>query len=387
MEITSSRNLPPSRPGSLVDGFVQRCNEKPLKRSITIAGISTPTQLRPSLDLPKQLPDKLAFPEKGNNSYYTPFFRAKDIENMKEISPQDENLGVQSNSTAEFNTPNRANSKNIPGLYPRKSIEKRTLSTQTFKTINLSGSNLHHQRHLRNELSISIKEHQVETTISLDSPFSTFDNFVPQTYDSLSTIKNNNLDETIKLIETDDFPYKDEEKRKYTHVEIEPTNIELLDDEASLNLDLVSRKLVPYASPFFQTIEFDPCEPTDTGILLKILNYEFEHINEEDEAFANDSINEYENRRIPWYRQAFNFVKYYNDFINSFKPLTKEEYNAKYPWEKFYDPELYFDTDLSDSDEGQLNMEMIPNQLQNSMSAEISDSMKTYSYIKRRRGY
>lgn len=112
-------------------------------------------------------------------------------------------------------------------------------------------------------------------------------------------------------------------RKHFTEVEIEQhDNILLENNHTKINFEAIGRKNVQYTGPFFHTIEFNPSCPTDEGVLLKILSHEF------------DVIDEYiEPLEVPWYSAMFDLKRIWKKFRN----LTKEEYNAKYPWDKFYD--------------------------------------------------
>lgn len=197
-----------------------------------------------------------------------------------------------------------------------------------------------------------------------------------------------------KDVEAKEFLFKKVDIHKHEgliNVEFKTNEIKLLDDESKLNLSNIERKFVG-ASPFFQTIEFDPRTSNETGILLKILNYEFENVDIND-AKVDEYIeeNENENYKTPWYMKYLDINTYVDplsEYIKSFYPLSKEEYNEKYPWDKFYDAELYYDVDLTFTEDGGLNMEMIPGQLKDSIKTSRTTqsfySKKKYNYVQSR---
>lgn len=173
----------------------------------------------------------------------------------------------------------------------------------------------------------------------------------------------------------------------YTKVDIDVHPIELLPYDADLNLHLLGHDYVTKASPFFETLEFSPYNRDETGILLKILNHEFEEctLDEEKEAKGGCDYNEDIAIHIPWYHKLQNnTIQAINDFVKSFQPLSKEEYNKKYPWDKFYDPELYYEYEIADIHE--LNYDLIATDdtdfvtKQNAMSTR-----KTHSYLNKRK--
>lgn len=354
------RNTHLSRPGSLKDDPLCPYGEKSLKRARTIAGTSTASTLQMT-----QLSGLTVLSEINTNireKSYSPYMRSRLRENVSEILLQDENLGIKTNGDQELEQKNNLKSKTIPGLYPRLSIEGKNFPVARIP----SPGNQNLFDEINNEPEVEQSSSKSLVTV------------ISKNFNGLRSIKN-----TFSL-EVDNVYDDDSEikcSRKFTNVEFDVPKITLLDDSEPLDLSLVKRRLVPYASPFFQTIEFSPFEPTDTGILLKILNHEFESLDNEND---NELMQEKENKRIPWYRQLLSLEKYYTQFINSFKPLSKEEYNSKYPWDKFYDPELYYDNDMDD--EGVLNTDLLPENLHNSISSEINGYMKPYSYISRRRG-
>lgn len=351
-----------SRPGSLKDDPLRPYGEKSLKRARTIAGTSTTAS---TLQM-TQLSGLTVLSEINTNireKSYSPYMRSRLRENVSGIFLQDENLGIKINGDSELEQKNSLKSKSIPGLYPRLSIEGKISPEARIPSLK--------NQNLFDEIN---DEPEIEQSSS-----KSFVTLISKNFNGLSTVKNTFCSEEENL-------YDDESEakhnRQFTSVEFDVPKITLLDDSAPLDLSQVKRRLVPYASPFFQTIEFNPFEPTDTGILLKILNHEFESLDDEND---DDLMQEKENKRIPWYRELLNLEKYYTQFINCFKPLSKDEYNFKYPWDKFYDPELYYDNEMDD--EGVLNTELLPENLHNSISSEINDYMKPYSYISRRRGY
>lgn len=353
------RNAQLSRPGSLRDDPLRPLGEKTLRRARTIAGTST------SSSLPQATPVAgLSILSEINTNVrersYSPYTRTKQRENVSEAYFQDENLGIKTSGKQSLDQANQSKNKSIPGLYPRLSLEGKTFPETRVHSI-------------RNQNTF----HELQNEPDEEQPSNrSFVTLLSKNFNGLSTIKNSHYSDG------DNENYEPPLGRKFTNVELNVPQIKLLEDSAPLDLSLVKRRLVPYASPFFQTIEFNPCEPTDTGILLKILNHEFESLDDENE---DEMLQEKENKRTPWYRGLLDLEKCYTRFVNSFKPLTKEEYNTRYPWDKFYDPELYYDNEMDD--EGVLNTELLPENLHNSISLEINDSMKPYSYVSRRKGY
>lgn len=327
-----------------------------IRRSRTIMGVSSNTLLN---DLDYKRFDVKQFTHLGTR---------KEIE---ETSLQDENLGVKSDPfKIKFNEINKSTSNNLPGLYPRISIDERSLSNS------LRNKSTYQQ-------NIFPDENCINSEVEIPSNQS-FVTLISKNFHGLSTIKNDSSGK--------DYIYSSspsENKilsRRFIDVELDVPKINLLDDSEPLNLSPIKKSLVPYASPFFQTIEFNPFEPTDTGILLKILSYEFEQIDKENDDFVDNGTLETENIKISWVRKLISVVEgIYNDFLYIFKPLTKEEYNIKYPWDKFYDPQLYFDNDMDE--EGTLNTELIPDQLQGTVSNDIEKSLKRFFYVSKRKSY
>lgn len=342
------------RPKSSKDEPSEFLNSK-VKRSRTIVGVSSNSILN-DLDYNKYTVKQ--FKHLGTN------------EVMQEMSLQDENLGVKSNFIkSKFNEIDRSTSNNLPGLYPRISMEERILSNSLRN--NVYNMNKYHNE---NRINSEVELHSNQSIVTL----------ISKNFHGLSTIKNGPTEEDY--IYSSNPAENKSLSRKFTDVELGVSEINLLDDSEPLDLSSIRKTLVPYASPFFQTIEFNPFEPTDTGILLKILNYEFEKIDKETEHSIDSEISETETIKVSWLRKIYFFFKgIYKDLFNIFKPLTKEEYNAKYPWDKFYDPELYFDNDMDE--EGTLNTELIPDQLQGTVSNDIEKSMKHYFYVSKRKGY
>ena len=349
------RKSQPLRPKSSKDEQFGIHTNK-VRRSSTIVGVSSNSLLN---DLDYKRFDVKHFTHSGTK---------KEIQ---ETLLQDENLGVKSDLfKTKFNELDRSTNSNLPGLYPRISMEERSLSNS------LRNRDAYQQNRYQDE-------HRINSEVEIHSNQS-FVTLISKNFHGLSTIKNDSTEEDY--IYSSSTSENKSLSRKFTDVDLDVPKIDLLDDSEPLDLSPIKKRLVPYAGPFFQTIEFNPFEPTDTGILLKILNYEFEQIDKENDDSVDSRILETEKIKVSWIRKLISVVEgVYNDFLHVFKPLTKEEYNAKYPWDKFYDPELYFDNDMDE--EGTLNTELIPDQLQGTVSNDIEESMKPYFYVSKRKGY
>lgn len=186
-----------------------------------------------------------------------------------------------------------------------------------------------------------------------------------------------------------DVPIHSSNITQFADVEVNPSEAILSENESPLPLEKCLQNFVPYASPFFHTVEFNPYSPTDIGILLKIMNHEFENLSEDeyDDGFWVKISNKIENEKamqVPWF---WRFLRLFNirNCFHFFEPLTKEEYNAKFPWDKFYDPELYYDNDVDI--EGGINMDMLPDNLENNLGSESYSFKRFYSYVTDRRSY
>lgn len=182
-------------------------------------------------------------------------------------------------------------------------------------------------------------------------------------------------------------------KKKYhvhdfnTTVDSKAQPIKLLSYDAKLDLSSLKGNIVSKAAPFFETLEFNPYYTDEIGILLKILNHEFETCfreEEKEERMAND-CNEEVPDEIPWYRNLSNAaVKAFDDFIKSWQPISKDEYNKKYPWDKFYDPELYYEFKIDEIHE--VNLDMIATDDLGSISKSNSMYMrKPHNYLFKRK--
>lgn len=169
----------------------------------------------------------------------------------------------------------------------------------------------------------------------------------------------------------------------YTKVDFDVQPIKLLPYDAKLDLTPLQEEFMFKAAPFFETLEFSPSNTDETGILLKILNYEFEECSrrEEEEEFRVNNKGDV----IPWYQRiADAFISFINDLIKSWQPMSKEEYNEKYPWDKFYDPELYYDYKMDELHE--LNFDMIATDDVGTISKTNSFyQKKSHNYLSRRR--
>lgn len=347
------RNKRFSNRGSLREGLFQSPN-KSLRRSRTTTGITN--------TISSMLSDKTL---SENNIGNYPNLRTKTHQNAQKILLQNENLDVKS-TLSDFKFANKSVINNLPGLYPRVSIEGKHITNLVKSSI--KNDILHEQ-----DINSEIEEHSDPSVITLTS----------NNYHGLSTIKNNyNYSE-------DEISYnkvlEEKEKRKYTDVEIKVSTVKLLDNSEPLDLTKVKRRLVPDVSPLFYTHEFEPDRASDTDVLLKILSYEFEVIDKEDEEFERRAIEETDDLIVLWYTNALHsVVSICINFIHSFKSMTKEEYNSKYPWDKFYEPELYYQHDIDE--DGVLNMDMIPEGLQG-ISNKIDETINSrYLYVLRKRG-
>lgn len=286
---------------------------------------------------------------------------SKFVNKNKKILTHDENLRINSDHECNENT----------GLFPRNpknnSIFKLTEGQHNSNRINIHES--------------FVKAHDFDISIVLE------DDTTSNNLNTASCLPKESV-ETREFFFENVAIYK---HKKFTNVEFIPENIKLLDAEAELKLFNVERKFLG-ASPFFQTIEFDPRTSNETGVLLKILNYEFENVdNHEIETEDYGGENARVNDKTPWYREYLDIGTYLNpisNYIKSFYPLSKEEYNKNYPWDKFYDAELYYDVDLVLTDDGELNMEMIPEQLEDTIkSLKTTQSVylkKKYNYVQSR---
>lgn len=98
----------------------------------------------------------------------------------------------------------------------------------------------------------------------------------------------------------------------------------------------LSRKRICDAAPFFLMTEFDPRAATDEGILLKVLNYEFDELDNLPpvEPYGRYSLSNIFEKWIlgGW---GFGWIRHFGFEI------TDDEYIAKFPWDRFYEPELY----------------------------------------------
>lgn len=207
----------------------------------------------------------------------------------------------------------------------------------------------------------------------------------------LLTLKNDDnvsTDEFINLDEkNNDSNYTFNKHSKYTKVDIEIPKVQLADSDEPLDLSSISNKFLTDTSPFYQTREFNPVDTTDTGILLKILNYEFESIpDESDIDDDNDNVDDYldENSQniVPWYRNILNF-NFFRSVIDANKVLSKDEYNEKFPWDKFYEPELFEFPETDDINV--LNEDMIPRSYHDTIASSTDFSKKQYNYVSTRR--
>lgn len=281
----------------------------------------------------------------------------------------DENFGVEDNIYG-FNSKISRGS----GLYPRVPHEEDNRSLVRGTRLSIS-SNFEKSFNIKSTLSNSI---QADGTYS----------------SNLNTIKD---ELNIETIIDEPFPNISDQKyikhSKYTSVDTEPTNVKLLDDDEPLNLSCLSNSFVPHANPFFQTKEFSPYTPTDTSILLKILSYEFElipdEVDSEDGGYDPDhhlEEKEKNNTHSAWY-DGWIDLKSIKEFLNSYKTLSVEEYKKKYPWDQFYDPELFYSAYLRHDEERGLNLEMIPNGLQDSVSGFSTAAKREYSYLSQRKGF
>lgn len=217
------------------------------------------------------------------------------------------------------------------------------------------------------------------------------------TYSSnLNTIQDELNVETIVPECTSKFPdAKLKKHSQYVNVETKPSEIKLLDNDAPLDLSPLANTFVPHASPFFQTREFDPNVPTDTGILLKILNYEFDLIpdevdSDEEEIFNEDLEANYKRtnskRRNAWY-EGWIDLKCIKEFLNSYKNLSVEEYKEKYPWDQFYDPELYYSPKPHNISDSGLNLDMIDSRSLNTVPGISTATKREHSYLLQRKGF
>lgn len=101
---------------------------------------------------------------------------------------------------------------------------------------------------------------------------------------------------------------------------VEPDSAGTLTDLTPFDMNLIGRvgHLLVNMAPFFNLMEYDPECPTDEGTLLNILQYEMDHL---DTPHEQDS-----HEKDGWHR---------------FGHWTAHQYNNQYPWERFYDVELY----------------------------------------------
>ncbi|QPG75679.1 hypothetical protein FOA43_003038 [Brettanomyces nanus] len=136
--------------------------------------------------------------------------------------------------------------------------------------------------------------------------------------------------------------------RHTTQVELVPFDFPLTAESKSLIIDGCSRRTSINASPFFDATEFDPRCATDEMVLMSILEDEMERI---------DAPLENRPKATFWKALCNTFYR-----LLHFGQFTKEDYIARYTWEKFFDPELYYadKANNENDDEGEINYGMVP---------------------------
>ncbi|TID30333.1 hypothetical protein CANINC_001035 [Pichia inconspicua] len=196
--------------------------------------------------------------------------------------------------------------------------------------------------------------------------------------DNLKTIT-----ESVSVPSTEKVPNRE----TYTKVDLEVQPIKLLPYDAELDLTPLKGNFMSKAVPFFETLEFCPTSTDETGILLKILNHEFECCSkrEEEQEFKANCCAEEEEDEIPWYKKATKtMLTFIDELLKSWQPVDKEEYNKRFPWDKFYDPELYYDYKVDELHE--LNFDMIASDDVGTISKTNSFHMKkSHNYVSKRR--
>lgn len=356
-------NLVLSSPGSLKHGHNNSFIKRDLKRTQTLIGLKSETSnINATLNKP-------LFAKRNLSSidYRDPSLNSHD---------ENTNFGNSLRNSKYKNSPSAPLNNSYNGLQLRKSANDESVNQPVKFKFNPQTTSDHSLTTLMEHYSNAPSTLKADYCIDVVSKRNSFD---------------------VPSLELQEQKSIDIDSPRFVNVDLAIQHIELSDDTDPLNLENLA-SYVPYAGPFFQTHEFNPFEPTSTGILLKILNEEFELI--EDDLYDNESDGLNDNffddleknatakkLQKPWYREYFDkSISTVDQFIKSFKPLTKEEYNKKYPWDKFYDPELYYDSQ-TDDEEGVLNMDMIPDKLEGSINFESTTFKRKYSYLSKRKGF
>lgn len=175
----------------------------------------------------------------------------------------------------------------------------------------------------------------------------------------------------VKSIVNNDLllPNKVLRKRKrYTEAAFTPQVHKLADDSYRFQLPFESKKFIKYAAPLHHLNEFNPFNKTDEGILLSILKFEFQKIDDEEE-------HKFDLSQEMGYVKPRNLINYicgllmdYRWLLDPFIRVDRNEYLRRYPWDQFYDPELYFENGINEkesstSNEHGLNLDMMPDEL------------------------
>lgn len=114
-------------------------------------------------------------------------------------------------------------------------------------------------------------------------------------------------------------------RRRPVNVEIAPFNAPLAEGRHPLIIEGCARSPERFAAPFFSLPEFDPVSATDEMMMVEILNYEMEHLDEK-------------MQKVRTVKEIFNFKLF--EFFHRGQ-LCIQDYLNKFPWDRFYDPELY----------------------------------------------
>lgn len=183
-------------------------------------------------------------------------------------------------------------------------------------------------------------------------------------------LKNSESPIEIKSIIDNDHSQALRKRKRFSEVSIPPQISTLSSDSQKFQISSdESTDFIKYAAPFNHCNEFDPYKKSDEGVLLSILALEFQKIDdEEDLKFDLHQEMGYVKPRS-LISSIFEFVMGYRWLLDPFIEIDRNEYLRRYPWDKFYDPELYYENGINEvrkkklSNDNGLNLDMMPDEL------------------------
>lgn len=149
-------------------------------------------------------------------------------------------------------------------------------------------------------------------------------------------------------------------RKRHASVEMAPHMHRLASDSEKFVLPQEKSAPIKYAAPFNSCNEFDPHKRTDEGILLSILAYEFQQLDNR-EKLQNEAGFIKPRNMI---NSIYQYMLKWRWLLDPFVGVDQTEYLRRYPWDRFYDPQLFIHHNPKKipSEHG-LNLDMMPEEL------------------------